>query len=205
MKNIFLNQKGFTLVETIVAIFIFTLLILGATNLFSHIFKNSRNQMIAISDIDQAQLLTKKFINEIRTASIGENGNHPIALADDQQVVFYSRYGQEDNRTAQIRYFLEGTNLKKGVIIPSGSPISYNSTAEKVDIVQNNIVGTTTPVFYYYSGDYDGQSDPLTQPVNVNDIKYIKIKFFINKPGLTDIFNVQAGATIRNLKNNLGN
>jgi prepilin-type N-terminal cleavage/methylation domain-containing protein len=205
----YLNKKnGFTLTETIVVIFIFTLLSVGITTLFTHIFINSRERLISIDNIDQARLVANSFTNEIRVASVGNDGSYPINQAGDNQVIFYSNYGQAAGIISRIRYYSATSTLYKGVTIPTGSPLTYNLNTEKITTVQNNMISTTTPIFYYYDGNYTGSSTPLTQPVNVNQIKYVRINLNVYKQSTsTDntIFNISTGASIRNLKTNLGN
>lgn len=201
------KQKAFTLTETIVTIGIFTLLALGVTSLFSHIFINSRNRLGTIDNIDQARAVTTKFTNEIRVASMGVDGSFPIGLANDDQIIFYSSYDQDS--VSRIRYFASSSTLYKGITAPSGSPQSYNLTQEKISTIQNNLA-TSSRIFYYYDGDFDGTatSTPLSQPVNVNDIKFVRLNLRINNNNSGEIntaIDTSAGASIRNLKNNLGN
>lgn len=206
-KNI-KKQNGFTLVETIVVIFIFTLLAMGVTTLFTHIFISSRDRVASLDNIDQARLATTKFTNEIRTASVANDGSAALTQAGDSQIIFYSDYGQTSGIMARNRYFLSTSTLYKGVTVPTGSPLSYNLGAEKIITVQNNISSSTTPIFYYYDGNYNGSSTALNQPININDVKYVKMSLNILKMterNATTIFNVNAGASIRNLKDNLGN
>ena len=60
------NQSGFTLIETMVAIAIFTILALGVTTLFTHIFISSHDRLAAIDNIDHTQSVATNFTNEIR-------------------------------------------------------------------------------------------------------------------------------------------
>ena len=109
---------------------------------------------------------------------------------------------------ARIRYYLATSTLYKGVIVPSGSPLTYNLGQEKILTVQTDLISTTTPIFYYYDGNYNGSSTPLTQPVNTTQIKYVKINLNILKQNTisdSSTFNISTGASIRNLKTNLGN
>lgn len=211
MRNSHLKKTGFTLTETIVVIFIFTLLAVGTTNLFTHIFINSQNRLLSLDSIDQAKIVTTNFSNEIRTASVGADGSAPVNQASDYQITFYSDYGQATGVVAKIHYYLATTTssikLYKAVTIPSGSPLAYNPSDEKILLAQSNI-STSTPVFYYYDGNYNGSSTPLTQPVNINDIKFVRINLNILKQterNSTGTFTASAGATIRSLKDNLGN
>jgi prepilin-type N-terminal cleavage/methylation domain-containing protein len=194
------EQAGFTLVETIIVISIFTLLALGVSALFTHIFTSSRERLSAIDDIDQSRQVTNSFINEIRVASIGNDGSFPITLADDDQVVFFSNYGQATNTQARIRYYRATTTLYKATLVPTGSPLTYDAGSEKVVTVQGNLSSSTLPIFYYYDGDYMSTSTALVQPVNLTDIRFIRINLNVG-----DNYTVSAGASIRNLKDNLGN
>jgi prepilin-type N-terminal cleavage/methylation domain-containing protein len=201
-------KRGFTLVETIVVIFIFTILALGATTLFTHIFISSRDKLYSMDNIDYARMVATNFTNEIRVASVGSTGTYPLNQADNSQIIFYSNYKQSPGIVARIRYYLTGSALYKGVVIPSGSPLSYNLALEKIQKVQDNIMNTGQPLFYYYDGNYNGSSTPFTQPINVNLVKYVRINLDIFTQGnttATTTFNVSAGASIRNLKTNLGN
>jgi len=201
------KKRGFTLVETIIVIFIFTILAIGVSNLFTHIFTSSHDRLAALDNIDQARLVTTNFTNEIRVASVGNDGSYPLALTDDNQIIFYSDYGQTGNAVARIRYFLATTTLYKGIVVPTGTPLTYDLGAEKITPVQNNLT-ISGPIFYYYNGDYMGSSTPLTQPININQVKYVKIDINILKQdqkNSTTTFNIKAGSSIRNLKTNLGN
>jgi prepilin-type N-terminal cleavage/methylation domain-containing protein len=194
------ERAGFTLVETIIVIFIFTILALGVSSLFTHIFTSSRDRLSAIDDIDQSRQVTSSFINEIRVASVGNDGSFPITLADDDQVMFFSSYGQATNTQARIRYYRATSTLYKATVIPTGLPLTYDLGTEKIVAVQKNLSSTTSPLFYYYDGDYMSTSTALTQPVNLTDIRFIRISLNVD-----DHYTVSAGASIRNLKDNLGN
>lgn len=189
------KNKAFTLVETVVTIAIFTILAMGVTTLFTHIFVDSRNKNLTLDDLDRTRLIANTFTNEIRIASVGNDGAYPITQADDTEIIFYSNYKQADGIIARFHYYLSDQTLYKGVTLPAGDPLTYQGASESIGSVQENIATTSLPIFFYYDGDYTGSSTPLVQPVNINDIKYVRI----------DIMGVSAGSSIRNLKENLGN
>jgi hypothetical protein len=107
-----------------------------------------------------------------------------------------------------LRYFVSDGKLRRGLLKPTGSPLTYNPLNEKVDVVQNDLGNGSAPVFYYYDDNYDGTVDNyLLQPVNINDVKHIKVRLdIINAGGIssTKTYTVTGEATIRNLKTNLG-
>ena len=64
------------------------------------------------------------------------------------------------------------------------------------------------PVFYYYNGDYDGSGDPLSQPINLNEVKFVKISLILPRYTIENsdsTFLINSASAIRNLKDNLGN
>jgi prepilin-type N-terminal cleavage/methylation domain-containing protein len=200
--------KGFTLVETLVAIFVFSIIMVGSTLLMQNIIKSSTQQPLALDAIDQSRIIIFNFTNELRNATVGNDGSYPLGLTNDTQITFYSTYGSTaSTKMNKIRYYVSGTTLYKGVTAPSGSPLNYNGT-EKVTTLLTNLANASVPVFYYYDGSYTGTSTPLAQPINVNNVKFVAINLVVptqDSRGSATTFTIRAGSTIRNLKNNLGN
>ena len=201
------GRAGFTLIEVVVAVALFTLISYGLITLVSRIFTLSSKDRSAISDSDQARKLVFKIITQIRNATTGNNGAYPIDTAAAQQLIFYSN-ADTDPSIERIRYFLQNGSLYEGVTEFNGS--TYNTSTETTWVVQNDIANnSTTPLFYYYDGTYTGSSSQssLAQPVNVTQVKFIKLNMQIyNKAGLTgtSYYTVTGSGAIRNLKSNLG-
>ena len=198
-------QRGFTLVEVILVIFILTLLVLGVTTLVVAIFQNSRQQTRVLGDIFQSTLLSVNFANELRNASMGSDGSYPLNQAGDSQLIFYSSFGT--STVQRIRYYLATTTLYKGVVSPTGNPPVYNFSSEIVRPIQADVASGSKPIFYYYDGNYSGTSTALAQPVNINQVKFVGISVPILRQAeiSTSTYPINIGATIRSLKNNLGN
>jgi len=201
-----IKNKGFTIIELIIAISIFaSLFIIGSTMLIDVLF-GSKQQFLAMTNVDQSVLVASKFTNDIRNATNGSDGSFPLYLVEDNQIIFFSN--SSSSNPIRIRYYLSDNKLYKGVIAPTGSPLSYNLTQEVIVMVQSDVVNTTQPVFTYFDGNYSGSEDPLVQPVSINEVKYIKMNLIIlkqNKAQSQDTFSVTAGGVIRNLKDNLAN
>ncbi|MDD5152649.1 MAG: prepilin-type N-terminal cleavage/methylation domain-containing protein [Candidatus Pacebacteria bacterium] len=200
------KKRGFTVTETIVTIGIFTILMLGITQLFVTIFTLPKRELNSSNNLDQARLALVTFANEVRNATTGNNGAYVVNQAGDSQIIFYSNYGATGGAVKRIRYFVSGNTLSKGVITPTGTPLTYG--AEVVTTVQNNLANGGVPVFYYYDDNYNGAGASLTQPVNVNSVKYIKMNLIILKqltPTDTTTTTVDMGVALRTIKTNLGN
>ena len=198
------GQKGFTLAEMLVAIFIFSILIAGVAGFINTIFKSNKEEMSELDRINQATLLTADFVNELRNASIGNNGGYPLSQVSGSNIIFYSSFGATSPAVKRIRYYLSGGTLYKGVVVPTGNPLTYNLASEVVMPVQFNLTNNVSnPVFYYYDGDYDSNAAPLIEPININQAKFIEINLVIL--GTAGAHTISSGVAVRNLKTNLGN
>ncbi len=207
IENIKKNNRlfGFTLVEALVAVSIFTMLMIGVTLMLKDVFYTFNQQNLTLNSIDAARLASFNFTNEIRNAAYGNDGSFPLNQASSSQIIFFSTYGASSNNINRIRYYITNSTLYKGVIVPTGNPLTYGST-EATSSVLTGLATTTT--FSYFDGSYAGTSTPLSQPVNVNDVKFVQINLVITKQEIrnaTTTFLVSGGAAMRNLKINLGN
>ncbi|HEX3095846.1 MAG TPA: prepilin-type N-terminal cleavage/methylation domain-containing protein [Patescibacteria group bacterium] len=200
------HQSGFTLVEMVVAISIFTVVSVGLMYLVGVVFSQASKSGNTIADADQTRRLSNNIMQELRNAITASNGAYAIDTAGDQQLIFYSNVdGGTD--IERVRYYLSNGKLYKGIIKQSGSPVNYNGT-ETSTLVQNDIANNgSTPLFYYYDNTFDDNTDnPLTQPVNIANVTYIKLNIQVFKKGTanaTGYYTVNSGAAIRSLKTNL--
>ena len=201
-----MKRNGFTLLEVVVTVGIFSLISVGIIALVSAVLVNSSKQGNLLANNDQARKVAFNLMIEARNAQISANGSYALATASAQQLIFFSSVNGSINR---INYFIQNGVLKKGVTTPSGNPPSYNLAQEVITTVQNNVANGANPLFYYYDDTYNGVSgNPLTQPVNVTKIKFITINLSVyNLAGLanTSSYTVTSSGAIRNLKTNLSN
>lgn len=194
--------RGFTIVEVLFGVSIFVLIMV----LIALFARNTWNYNTFLSgglaNVDNMRLALKTISAEIRTASTAETGAYVISQATDTSFAFYSDI-DSDGLTEKVRYYLEAGKLKKGVIKPSGSPLTYNSANETISVLISGVTSPTT--WSYYDANYDGTSAPLSSPVNVSQVRLVKITVTIdqdpNKAPTTHSFSTQV--SIRNLKDNL--
>jgi len=202
------NIRGYSLTEMLVVIAVATILFLGTNVLFVTVIRTPTQQLSQANNIDQARKVLASFTNELRNSAAGNDGSYQLSSAGDTQIVFYTNYGASGAAVNRVRYYLSGTTLYRGVVVPTGSPLTYNLGNETVKVVQNNLANGATPVFYYYNDAYSGTSSPLAQPVNLTQVKFAKINLIIKKQNTvtdTGTFTIDGGAAIRSLKTNLGN
>ena len=203
----YFKQKGFTLIEVMVTLAIIAVLILGAATMLNDIFTNSSQELLSMSNIDGARSALSTFSNEIRNATIGSDGSFALNQAGDSQIIFYSNF-RTGGVVARIRYYVSGNVLYKGVVLPACSPLAYNLSSESVRPVAEGITNGGTPVFYYYDGNYSGITVALSQPVNINHVRFVRVNLMVSNQITakdTSTFPITTGAAIRSLKDNLGN
>ncbi len=112
--TIFKKHKkiGFTLVEMLIAVFVFTLLMAGMAAIIVHLYQAHAFSWQQAQAIDEAQRGVKAMIREIREATVGADGSYPIIKADDSELIFFSDI-DNDGLTERVRYFLGGTTSRQ--------------------------------------------------------------------------------------------
>ena len=119
----------------------------------------------------------------------------------------YIAFQDSDDVADRVRYFLDPVTLsvKRGVILASGSPPAYTEQESFSTLITDISNGASTPLFDYYDGNYTGSSLPLSMPVNILDVRLVKITIKIERdpnraPELTTL---TSQAALRNLKDNI--
>ncbi|MDP3882573.1 MAG: prepilin-type N-terminal cleavage/methylation domain-containing protein [Candidatus Staskawiczbacteria bacterium] len=199
-------QKGFTLIEAVVVTAIVAVLMMAVSSMLVKVFSGSKQQYLALDNIDNARIASSRFVNEIRSAVPGVDGSSAISTADSDEIIFHTPDRGDNTLIDRVRYFIQDNVLYKGVIKPTGSPLAYTSS-ESISAVQPNLTMNGADLFYYYDGNYSGDTQALSQPVNINDIRFVKINLIVLKQteqGSDSVFYLSTGAATRSLKDNLG-
>lgn len=202
MNNINHN-RGFTLTEIVVSVGIFSFIIIGIGTFSGDVFRYNRVVSNSISAQQDARQILRKFANELRTAQASANGSFALAEVGDNALTFFSDV-DKDGTIEQVRYYMSGTDLLRSTIEPSGVPAVYTATPVVVTLIRNLMNGGT-PVFTYFDANYSGSGSALSQPVNANTVRLVKINLVIEQD-LTQApvpITVTTQVSIRNLKDNL--
>ena len=202
-------NRGLTLVEFLIAMAVGMLLIAAAALTVNKVLSLSSQQPQALSVVDTTRIITNTFLNEIRDATTAGDGSYPLTMASTTAIVFYSPWASPDNTVLKIRYFVSNGTLYKGVTTPTGTPATYQVSGERL-VPLLKLASSTATVFTYYDGAYTGATTslPLAQPVPIAQVTYVQMALTVftqNTATATSTFTMTAGATIRNLKTNLGN
>jgi len=189
-------MRAFTLIETIVVIFIFSLIMGALSGLIVMLYKTHGYTWQQSQAIAEARRGIQTMVKEIREARTGEDGSYTIASTTDFQFSFYGDINR-DSKIEKVRYFIEGSDFKKGVIEPVGIPAVYPTGGEKVSIL-SHYVRNSPPVFRYF----DENNQELPAPARRRDTKLMQVYLVINvNPNRSpQDFALSSMVQLRNLK-----
>ncbi len=197
------KSAGMTFIEVIIAMAITSILLLAATRLITGSYTLSRSTFSQAGATETARTQLKRMVTSLRQIRTSDTGAYPLDTIASNKIVFYSNV-DADPAIERVRYEVIGTNLVRGVTEPTGSPIVYQTSGEKVSTLSTGIQNGTTPVFIYYGGNYPVDQTPLLT-ANITQVTYIQIHLIIDmdttkEPGPVDII---SQVQMRNLKSNL--
>ena len=189
-----------TLIELLVTMAISTLTITFITYFVLDISNFGVTLNSRLTTEREMELTLRIILSEIRSMGPGDNGAYDIVTATPMTFTFYSDV-DGDGKFEQVRYFLNGTTLQKGVTKSSGAnPVVYLSANEKVSDVIHFVRNAT--IFQYYAEGYAPEIGPLASPVDVSAVRMVKITSTVDedttKSPLPTTLSIMA--TIRNLR-----
>jgi prepilin-type N-terminal cleavage/methylation domain-containing protein len=170
------NNSGFTLIEVLVSAALMVILASGFVGLQYILSQNQVSAWRNYQSIENANGAVSAITNQLRSAFTSEDGSYPLEKADDQNIIFYSDYDQ-DEIVERIRYTLSGSKLLRGVVEPTGSPYTYDLGTEKVKTITDIVRNGSNPIFYYYDVNWpeDTTNNPLPAEDRIADARMIKI------------------------------
>jgi len=202
------NQKfttGFTLIEVLIAIFVFGVMMVAITAFQKNVFSLNRFLSRQLSAEQDAQYLARTVIKEFRTMSPSSNGAYPIVTAATSTITFFTNI-DADSAKERVRYFISGTELRRGIVQPTGNPAVYDTATETFSTLVHDIVNSgSSNLFTYYDTNYNGAGAALPSPIAVASVRLIKVTIVVDANPLDSPppFTVTSQVSLRNLKDNL--
>ncbi len=187
-------KSGFTLLEVVIGASI----VIGLIGLvYRFQTQMAETQLIMVNrhlSTQAVDALLTKMVKEIRNAQYGENQNYPLVTAAGQELTFFAD-SDYDQTVERIRYFLGEQGLFKGIIKPDENN-QYLPENEEVNFLVEAGSTPERPVFLYYNSDWpmDTESNPLTDPVDLTEVKMIEVNLDV------DGYQLSSFASIRQLK-----
>lgn len=197
-------KRGFTLTEILVVVAIIGLLSVAVGRFMRDVFFLGTVTRGTLAVSQDARNLLRVMTRELRAAAPSANGAFPLVTVASSSISFFSDINGTGQRDL-VRYYVSSTTLMKGVITPTGNPLTYATTTEKLFVVMSDVKNGTTSIFSYYDNTYAGTSSPLSYPVAIQSVRLVKIDLTLdanqNRAPVTKTFTTQV--SIRNLKDNL--
>lgn len=193
------KQSGFTLIEIIIVVAIFATLMTVVTIFALNVANNELFFTESVNSEAELRQAYKIIVIEMRSMSLSNAGSYPISGASSSSFTFFSD-NDSDGYAEKIRYFVDGNVLKRGVIKPSGNPLNYNPSDEKITETVHYL--TSDNVFSYFDSNYDGSQSALGYPMNISSIKMVKLQLSVDKDlkALPDKVTVPVYIDLRNLR-----
>ncbi|OGI30110.1 MAG: hypothetical protein A3G09_04755 [Candidatus Moranbacteria bacterium RIFCSPLOWO2_12_FULL_48_12] len=199
--------KAMTLVEMLIAI---SIMLIGMGGFSLLLLKSlGTNKFIIEEGVSSAAVsrATNKIITALRSVRQADNGDFPVESGSDFDLKVYIDI-DDDDVTERVHYFLDLVNdqLKMGVTNPLATmPVTYPASDDTVSVLANYIVNTDVdPVFYYYNENYPGDAinNPLVTPINVQDVRLIRVHLLMNIDPVRapNNVNIESFADLRNLE-----
>lgn len=189
------NEKGFSLIEILVVMSIFLIIITMAANFIIYGFQGISFGSEQETAIENARKAMEEMTKEIRGANSSESGSYPLAMVNDDEIIFYTDT-DIDGQMEKIRYYLASSTLIKETTEP-GTANDYSAAPEVTDVAYyiNNQV---EPIFYYFDSNNE-ETDIINEIRLVN----IRLKVNVTPEKAPNDYYVESDVNLRNLKDNL--
>lgn len=192
------NQRGMSLVETIVVLAVFAVLSVAIMSVIASFYRYNAYTIAQAYQVDHARRGVELLVRDLREMTFSDNGAFPLLSRSTSSVAFYSDVDRDD-RVELVRYELSGETLFKYVFDATGTPAVYPASPTRTEVVSEYVHNSleNLKLFTYY--DRDGQELSGT---GVNNVRQIFVALVVNvdpirEPGK---YHLRSGASLRNLK-----
>ena len=168
------HSSGFTLIEVVVALSIGTILTLTMGELIVQGYRTFDRTTHHIIDVATARALQSIMVKEIREATMSDDGDFPIARAEDNELIFFSDIDRDAARE-RVHYWRDNGDVYKGTTEPQVTSPRYQENDGTVRRIGRGLIGDA-PLFTYL----DAEGVSLSHPVDRTRIARISIAMMID-------------------------
>ncbi len=185
------------MIETLVWIAVFISAMLAIVTTLLYFYRTNAYAIEQASATASAQRGLEQIVRTIREGAYSSQGAFPIVSIAANDFVFYADI-DSDVLIERVHYYIQGTNLIRGVVEATGNPPDYTG-AETVttvaDYVRNITQGVST--FRYY----DELGSEITNYTNWTAVRFVKVTLVVNVnvATLPNQLTIDSSAAIRNL------
>jgi len=199
------EQHGFTIVEMMITVTIVSIIFVLASSFVIDGLNTQRFVSQQNDAIVEARKALKVITSELREAVAADTGAYPLELIDEQEIIFFSDIDSDDF-TERVHYFLDGTLLQRGIVEPTGDPLTYQPASEVITTLASYVVNDTAPLFTYFNEDYpdDQVTNPLSAPIDQTEVRMIGVFVSTNvdPTRVPETHDLSLFIQLRNLKEN---
>jgi len=130
--------RGYTLIEMLVVIAIIGIIMPAIYLAINALYETHAYTLTRSFALTEATKGVREVIRDVRSAVYAENGALPLVEIGTSTLTMYTDT-DFDGRVERVRYFLNGTDVQKGIIEPT-STSSYPVSTEVVETMAQHIV-----------------------------------------------------------------
>lgn len=180
--------------ELLIAVTLSAIMGIVVISLINQVLLRGKGSQEAFEAETEAQAAMNRMSKEIRQAS-------KLVDAQNQTVTFWFFKTTTDSAPYQVRYFLSGTNLRRGEIPPTGSSpnYTYDPSGETIKIIATRVINGTSKIFTYF----DDNGNQLVSPINLPQVSLVQMNLTLKQQNNPQPFKVETKAQLRFNKINL--
>lgn len=199
-----MKNKGFTLIEVLVAMGITTLLVAPIAWILINGFRNNAIVWEQLKTQTEGRRVLQQVVDVVRKAEQSSLGAYQIEKAESYDLIVFANV-DADSLREKVRFWIDNKTLKKTVIKPTGNPLAYSGAGITTELAHDVLNQTSsTPLFYYYNQNYAGTGSALSLPVSIPDIRVIRVSLGLEKSPTASPAPlwVESVVSVRSLKSN---
>ena len=187
-----------TLLEALIWVSITSMLMLAIVQSVQYFYRTNNYAVEQGQAITSAQRGIEDMIKIMREAAYSSNGAWPVISMATSSFAFYADI-DNDPFIEQIRFYLDGNIIKRGIIDPSGDPPVYTASEQTSNIseyVRNN---EQHVVMFRY---YDLNGNEMTDFSRIAEVRFVEATVIVNiNPfRLPNQFTLRSTAALRNVE-----
>ena len=191
------NTHGLTMIETLVWIAVFISSMLAIVTTLMYFYRTNAYAIEQASATASAQRGLEHIVRTIRESAYSSQGAFPIVSIAANDFVFYADI-DNDALIERVHYYIQGTNLMRGVVEASGNPPDYTE-AETITTVADYVrnIAQNVSTFRYY----DELGSEIANYANWTAVRFVKAALVVNVnvATLPNQLTIDSSAAIRNL------
>lgn len=192
------SKRGFTLIETLVFITIFTVIIIAIVSSINYVYRGQRYSFETADATRSARLGIEQAVQDIRETAYSDIGDYPTVEMATSSFTFFSDVDR-DSKIERIRYFLDSETLKRGELESVNDPPEYLLVNEVVSTVSNHVrnEALVVPLFTYYDKDGAEMGDLNL----ITEVAFVLARLVINlePERAPNDFELRSSAALRNI------